>query len=113
MSEVFKPKAYLRVGCPFSFKLLLFLSEARLLDEVEWIRCDPDTEDYERVKARLSEAMGKPATFPTVEIEPGRYQSDSDALIGHFARKHGVDPSTLTALVFYRESIFPQLEKLH
>lgn len=113
MSESFKPKAYLRVGCPYSFKLLLFLSEARLLGTVELIRCDPNTGEYEQVKARVSQATGKPTTFPTVEVEPGLYQSDSDALIEHFARKHGVDPGTLTALVFYRESIFPQLEKLH
>ena len=37
----FIPKAYLKVDCPFSFKYLLFMAEAGLLDRIEVIRCDP------------------------------------------------------------------------
>jgi hypothetical protein len=93
--------------------LLLFLSESRLLDGVEVIRCDPDDPQFESIKARLAAGLGKPATFPTVEVEPGRFQSDSDRLIDYFATKHGVDQRALPALTFYRESIFPQLLELH
>ena len=34
-SAPFEPKAYLENGCPFSFKLLLFLAEAGMTPEVE------------------------------------------------------------------------------
>ena len=37
--DAIKPRAYLKVGCPFSFKFLLFASEARLLDSIEIVRC--------------------------------------------------------------------------
>jgi hypothetical protein len=109
----FKPKAYLKDGCPYSFKLLLFLAEARLLDGVDVVRCDPDGDEFERIRQRLSGATGKPATFPTVEMEPGRHVVDSDRLIEHFARVHGVAADALPALAFYRQTIFPQLEGLH
>jgi hypothetical protein len=107
------PTAYLRTGCPFSFKLLLFLSEAGLLKDFDVVKCDPDTREFEGIKAKLTEKTGKKVSFPTVEIEPGVYKSDSDALVKLYAAKHNIDPRTLAAYSFYIESIFPQLEKLH
>ncbi|MGH8174862.1 MAG: hypothetical protein ACREV5_01205 [Steroidobacter sp.] len=111
--EAVKAKAYLKMGCPFSFKFLLFMAEARLLDQIEMIRCDPHDPDFESIKARLAAGLNKPATFPTVEVEPGRYQSDSDRLIEFYAQKNSVDVNGLPALAFYKESIFPQVVELH
>lgn len=114
MSEdSFKARAYLKVGCPYSFKFLLFVSEARLLERFDIVRCDPEQSDFEEIKARLKRGTGKEATFPTVEIEPGKYKSDSSQLIDYYAREHGVAHDKLTALSFYEESIFPQLEEYH
>lgn len=109
----FKAKAYLKEGCPFSFKYLLFMVEAGLSDQVEVIRCDPSDPEFDTVKAKLAAGLRKPASFPTVEIEPGRYESDSDALIRHYATKNGVRESRLPALTFYTESILPQILELH
>jgi len=108
-----KPKAYIQEGCPYSFKFLLFMAEAKLLDRVDIIYCDPAGDEFEATKDMLSRATGKPATFPTVEVEPGRYLSDSDRLIAYFAAHYRVDQDTLPALEFYRRSIFPQLDELH
>ena len=109
----FKPKAWLKDGCPYSFKFLLFMTEARLLDRIEVIRCDPDSAAFDDVKQRLARATGREATFPTVELEPGRYLSDSDRLIAHFAHAFEVDPDALPALSFYEETLFAQLVALH
>jgi len=109
----FMPKAYLKEGCPFSFKYLLFMAEARLLDRIEVIRCSPESAEFEGIKAKLAAATNEPATFPTVEVEPGRYQSDSDQLIEYYARTNKVVLSDLPALSFYKEGIFPQLQELH
>jgi len=109
----FKPKAYLKEGCPYSFKYLLFMTEAGLLDQVDMVRCDPESAELDAVKQKLSEATGREATFPTVEIAPQEYLSDSDKLIEHYARGCNVDPSTMPALSFYTETLFPQLAKLH
>ena len=112
-ARVFKAKAYLKEGCPFSFKYLLFMVEAGLSDQIEVIRCDPSDPEFDTVKAKLTAGLRKRASFPTVEIEPGRYESDSDALIRHYAMKNGVRESSLPALAFYTETIFPQLLDLH
>src|SRR5206468_45067 len=100
-------------GCPYSFKFLLFMAEAKLLHSVDIICCDPADDEFEGIKDMLSRATGKPATFPTVEVEPGRYLSDSDGLIAHFAVHGHVTQDSLPALEFYRRSIFPQLDELH
>jgi len=111
--EPFKAKAYLRDGCPFSFKFLLFVTEAGICDQLELIRCDPEAPDFRAVKATLESGLRKPATFPTVEIEPGRYLSDSDALIEYYASRNGIAAERLPALSFYLDTILPQLRRLH
>jgi hypothetical protein len=107
------PTAYLLKSCPYSFKFLLFISEARLRDQFEIVTLEPESQDAKEAKQKIEQVTGKKASFPTVEIEPGVYKSDSDQLIAHFSRKHGVDPANLIALSFYKESIFPQLQKMH
>lgn len=109
----FKPTVYLREGCPFSFKFLLFLAESGLRDRFELIRCNPDAPEFEAIKSRLQAGLHKSATFPTVEVAPGRYMSDSDALIRHYASDNGIEAARLPALSFYVETIFPQLQRLH
>ncbi len=112
-SRALKAKAYLKEGCPFSFKFLLFMVEADLGDQIEVIRCDPNDPQFDALKDKLAAGLRKPASFPTVEIEPGLYASDSDALIRHYTRKNGVEASSLPALTFYTETIFPQILDLH
>ena len=109
----FKPKAYLREGCPFSFKFLIFASEAGIGDRLELIRCNPDAPEFEAIRSKLQAGLHKPATFPTVEIEPGRFLSDSDDLIEHYASLYHVEVSKLPVLSFYLQTIFPQLLRLH
>jgi hypothetical protein len=111
--HTFKPKAYLKEGCPYSFKYLLFMAEAGLLDQVDLIRCDPESAEFDAVKQKLSKATGRDATFPTVEVAPQRYLTDSDELIEHYARASKIDAGELPALSFYNETLFPQLARLH
>lgn len=113
MAETFKAKVYVKEGCPFSLKYLIFMAEAGLLDDVDIIRLDPGRPDFEPTKAKLGEGLGKPATFPTVEISPGRYMSDSDALIAHYAERHGRRPDAMPVLSFYKETVFQQIVDLH
>ena len=90
----FTPKAYIKEGCPFSFKFLTFMSEAGLLDRVEVVRLNPRGPNF-----------GK-------EVEPGRYISDSDRLIERYAAEAHVNPDSMPVLSFYKETIFPQLIEL-
>lgn len=111
--EAFKARAYVKEGCPFSFKFLVFMAEAGLLDRLEIVRLGQDDPDFEAKKAKLTEALGKSATFPTVEVEPGRYMSDSDRLIEHYAGGVDLRPDAMPVLSFYKQTIFPQLKRLH
>ena len=109
----FRAKAYVKAGCPYSFKFMVFMMEAGLLDAVELVRLDPDQPDFEKIKSRLSEGLGEPATFPTVEVARGEFLADSDALIERYAKAHGADADRLPVLSFYKQTIFPQLIELH
>jgi len=109
----FKAKAYVREKCPFSFKFLVFMAEARLLDRIEIVRMKPDDPGFEAEKEKLGKKLGKAVTFPVVEVEPGRYQTDSDQLIERYAAEAGLKPDALPVLSFYKETIFPQLIELH
>ena len=111
-SAEFKAKAYVKHGCPFSFKFLVFMAEAGLLDRIEIIRMKPDSPGYEVKKQKLDEQLGKPATFPVVEVEPGKYATDSDRLIERYAAEAGLKSDGLPVLSFYKETIFPQLIEL-
>ena len=112
-SDRFKAKAYVKEGCPFSFKYLVFTTEAGLLDRIEIVRVAADGPSAEAVKERLKEHLGKPPTFPTVEVEPGQYMTDSDRIIDHFAEREGLHPDEMPVLSFYKQTIFPKLLELH
>ena len=114
MSEVpFRPRAYVKEGCPFSFKFLVFMAEAGLLDRIEIIRVAPEGPASESTKERLREHLGKSPTFPTVEVEAGRYMMDSDRIIEHFAEHERLQPDEMPVLSFYKQTIFPKLIELH
>ena len=111
--EEFRAKAYVKEGCPFSFKFLAFMAEASLLDEIEIVRLREGDADYEAAKQKLSEHLGKPASFPTVEIEPGQYMTDSDRLIEHYAQRAALQPDEMPVLSLYKQGILPKLFELH
>jgi hypothetical protein len=111
-TDAFKAQAYVKEGCPFSFKFLVFMAEAGLLDRIAITRLNENDSNFEAAKQRLSEHLGKAATFPTVEVEPGRYMTDSDRVIEHFAKRADVRPDDLPVLSFYKQTIFPQLIEL-
>ena len=110
--STFKPKAYVKDGCPFSFKYLVFMAESGLLDAIEIVRLRESDPDFEIAKQQLSQQLGKPLTFPTVELEPGRFLTDSDRIIEYFAEREGLRPGEMPVLSFYKETIFPHLGEL-
>jgi hypothetical protein len=111
-TDGFKAKAYIKEGCPFSFKFLTFMAEAGLLDEIEIVRMREGDAGYDATKAKLADQLGK-ASFPTVEIEPGRLMADSDRLIEHYAERAGVQPDEMPVLSLYKQGILPKLFELH
>ena len=89
MSDRFRPIAYVKEGCPYSEKLLTFLSEAQLTDSVDIVRCAIGTPTMEAVREKLSTATGDAPKFPTVEVQPGEFRTESAELIEYFSRRYG------------------------
>jgi hypothetical protein len=112
-SQTFKATAYVKDGCPFSFKFLVFAAESGLLEQIEIVRVREGDPGADATKQRLNEKLGKPASFPTVEIEPDRYMADSDALIEHYARREELGADGLPVLAFYKQTILPKLFEHH
>lgn len=103
----FKPTAYIRTNCPFSFKFLLFVTEAGLQDQFEFVPMNPETPEFETRKKEIEARMARKAVFPLVEVAPEEFMSDSDTLIDHFGQSFGVDADGMYALKFYRSGLFP------
>jgi hypothetical protein len=110
--DAFRAKAYIKEGCPFSFKFLTFIAEAGLLDDIEIVRVREGDASYEATKGKLAAELGK-ASFPTVEVEPGRLMADSDRLIEHYAERAGLHPDDMPVLSLYKQGILPKLFELH
>jgi hypothetical protein len=89
VNDEFKPVAYIKEGCPYSMKLLDFIEEAQLGDHVDVVRCAPGTPVMRSVKQKLSAVTGRSAKFPTVEIEPGVFKTESADLIRYFSERYG------------------------
>ena len=103
-------KAFLKIGCPYSFKFYLFMAESDLMEQIEVVPCDPgDIDFYAQVKAMIKTVTGVETTFPVVEIEPAVYLADSEGLIDYYAKKNGLSDTNPPTLAFYRRSIYPRM----
>jgi hypothetical protein len=60
----------------------------------------------------LSEKLGKKATFPTVEIEPGKFMNESDDLIAHYANQSGKKRENMEVLALYERGLFPRIREM-
>lgn len=90
------------------------MTEAGLNANINYVELDPDASDYADAKTQLRTAVGHGHTFPIVEIEPGKYLSDSDDLITHFANQFSIDAASMPTLQFYKTGLFPTfLEMFH
>jgi glutathione S-transferase len=107
-----KPVLYLKDKCPFCLKLLVYLLEARLLDGIEVRSFVPGEPEEAELRAELAPHF-ETVTFPAAQIEPGVYMKDSDAIIGYFAEKSGVDPADLPVLQWYARGPFASIGALY
>ncbi|MBX5192741.1 glutathione S-transferase domain-containing protein [Rhizobium sp. NZLR3b] len=110
-SETFKPIVYLKENCPFCLKVRLFLLEAGLASDVESRDFVPGTEQEEKIRAELSPHLDK-VSFPSAELEPGRYVAESDDIIAFLAVKAGRDPASMTVYRNYLDGVFAMSMKL-
>jgi glutathione S-transferase len=98
-------KVYLKKTCPFCLKLRIFLTEAGVAGQADFVVFAEGDATHQALRARM-QAAGQEPSFPAAEIEPGKLSTGTDALIAHFARGSGVDPAKLPLLGYYTEGVF-------
>ena len=111
MPENFKPILYLKNGCPFCFKLRVFLLDAGLLDRFVLREFSEGSNDEKAIRDELSPHFDK-VSFPSAQVTSGTYKKDSDELIAHFAKERGVDPAKLGTYQAYVEGPFALIMSL-
>lgn len=104
-NTLFKPVVYLLQGCPFCMKLRIFLLEAGLIDQVDIRLLTQDSDELRQARDTLSVHLPK-VGFPTVELTPGQYLAESDAIIDWFATRNGIDIATLPTFQDFVSGIF-------
>ena len=108
----FAPVLYVKEKCPFCLKVRLFLLEAGLLGGVEVREFAPGTAEEQAIKAELAPHMEK-VGFPAAQVEAGRYMTDSDGIIAHFAAQAKTEPGRLPVFNAYVGGAFAQLFELY
>lgn len=108
----FTPTVYLKAGCPFCLKVRLFLLEAGQLDSVVLREFVPGTEEETEIRGLLDPVVEK-VTFPTAELTPGNFTTESDAIVVHFAERAGVKPEALPTYQSYLTGVFKNLGTLY
>jgi glutaredoxin len=92
-------RCFVKMGCPFCTKLMMFMAEAKLM---HLITLDLDTEDNRKY---VKESTGK-EMFPCIELGPGNIMGETMDLIDKFAKENGVDMDSLPAYDYYAKGVF-------
>ncbi len=111
MSAPFTPILYLKAGCPHCFKVRLFLLEAGLADRFEQREFTPGDDLETMIRDELAAYFEK-MTFPAVQVSPGLYMNESEAIIAHYAAEFDIDTSALPLLRTFSDIILPKQQKL-
>jgi glutathione S-transferase len=96
MATEFKPVMYLKLNCPFCLKVAAFLEEAGVFGDFDVREFWPGDEREAAIRGELSPHVAT-ISFPTVQVAPGEFLSESDSIIERFG--HGFDPNIMP---FYR-----------
>jgi len=108
----FTPTLYIKTDCPFSFKVVLFLQTAGLLEDFILAEYQQGTAEGEALKLQLAKQCGGKASFPTIEVAKGDFRSESDELIQHYAKMHGIDSKQIPIIDLYQRGLFTTYIKM-
>mmetsp|Transcript_13850 Transcript_13850/g.26884 ORF Transcript_13850/g.26884 Transcript_13850/m.26884 type:complete len:124 (-) Transcript_13850:115-486(-) len=95
------PTLFLKSSCPFCLKVVVFLSEAGMLNKVKMA---PDSSANREM---LQKIIGEGSlSFPALQLKDNEKPlMDSDGIIDLFAKQGNIDVNTLQALPYYKEGV--------
>ena len=97
MTDPFKPVLYMKLSCPFCLKVAAFLAEAGLWSRLELRAFWPGDEREQGIRDELTPHL-ETVSFPALQLAPGEFMNESDAIIAHFAGEAGMSPETMPFL---------------
>lgn len=79
---------YAKVGCPFTFRFILFVNEVARLSDFDLRIAHAGDSSYDEITEYLQVQTGRAASFPTLETIEGEFVVGADNLIPLFARRY-------------------------
>ena len=111
MADDFKPILYLKDGCPFCTRVLIYSLESGALDDLEVKTFAAGSEEEAAIRGELDGKFDK-VTFPAAQMSPGEYIKDTGVIIGRLADTTGKNPDDLPVTSFYTAGPFAAIGKL-
>lgn len=111
MTSHFKPTLYVNHRCPFCLKFMIYLAQAGMLDDFTLRVFEPGSPEHEATKAELASHFDN-VSFPVVEVEPGVFRKDSDALIAYYEEASGRRAADMPLLDYYVTGVLKQVVDL-
>jgi len=107
-----KNKLFVKAGCPFSYKFIVYLNEINKIDDFELHVAHADEESYEEITMYILEKSGQKASFPTVESSDGIFLAGSDELIEHFSGVYNITRDNIEMLKYWENNMMPRMRNI-
>lgn len=107
----FMPVLYLKQNCPFCLKVRIALLETGPHDGIVQHDVAGGSPQDEAVRATLAPHLTR-IGFPTAEIAPGRFLTESDEIVAWIGERAGRDPATLPVYRNYVDGPFATMMTL-
>jgi len=107
-----KNKLFVKAGCPFSYKFIVYLNEINRLGDFELHVAHADEESYEEITMYILEKSGQKASFPTVESSDGIFLTGSDELIEHFSSFYNITRDNIEMLKYWENNMMPRMRNI-
>lgn len=108
----FRPVLYLKAKCPFCLKVQIYLLEAGVLGEIEQREFAVGSALETEIRAELAQHF-EVASFPTLQVAPGQYLSESDDIIALYAARSGVRPESCGVYTSFMQGMLPRQIELY
>lgn len=98
-------RLFLRAGCPFCTKLVVFLGEAGLSRKVKPILDCPPVREYVQV------CCGK-VSFPALELAHDQIMLETEDIIQKLGNENGINPEELWGFTYFQNGMLPSYKAL-
>ena len=107
-----KSKLFVKGGCPFSYKFIIFLNEINKLEDFEISVAHADEPSYEEITMYILDKSGQKASFPTVETDEGIFLAGSDELISHYSEIYNKRRDDIKMLNYWEKNMMPRMRSV-